>query len=166
MSSCCSGDGCEVPKASAKGEDACPRCGQVGRPVGDETILAILRPGQADTLLPAARRFCKTPSCVVLYYGGDGRLVEKGAAKVRVGIKETDDPAPLCYCFGFGRADVRRQVEERGDSDIPAVIAAKVEAGLCSCEVKNPSGQCCLGEVRRAVKEAREALVGSSGGRT
>jgi len=162
MSSCCSGEGCELPVASARG-DACPRCGAVGRPVADETILAILKPGQGDALLPVARRFCKTSSCAVLYYGADGRLVEKDAARVRVGVKEADDPAPLCYCFGHDRADIRRQVEERGDSDIPARITTEVRAGRCACEVKNPSGACCLGDVNKAVKEAKDALSRTHG---
>jgi hypothetical protein len=165
MSSCCSAEGCEVPKDPANGGNACPRCGAVGRPVGHETLLAILKPGLADGLLAVERRFCKTPSCGVLYYGADGHLVEKEAAKVRVGIKETDDPVPLCYCFGFDRADVMHQMAETGTSDIPGRIAAEVKAGRCSCEVKNPSGQCCLGEVNRVVKEAAEAFARAGGER-
>jgi hypothetical protein len=139
------------------GESACPRCGAVGQVVSDETILAILKPGQADPLLAVERRFCRTRSCDVLYYGADGRWAEKSLARVRVGVKETEDPVPLCYCFGFSRADVRRQVAERGDSDIPARITAEVSAGRCSCEVKNPAGTCCLGDVHRAVRDEMEA---------
>ncbi len=157
MESCCSGDNCHVPEAGS-GDGRCPRCGAVGRVVADETIQAILKPGQADGLLAVERRFCATPSCQVLYYAAGGRLVEKDAASVRVGVKETEDPVPLCYCFGFDRADVRRQVSERGECDIPARIAAEIRAGRCACEVKNPSGACCLGEVNRAVKEARGSL--------
>ncbi|ABS25757.1 copper chaperone Copz family protein [Anaeromyxobacter sp. Fw109-5] len=158
MSSCCSGESCAIARTRASGEKACPRCGEVGRVVGDETIQTILKPGHAEGLLAVERRFCKTAGCSVLYYGADGRVVEKEAASVRVGVKETDDPAPLCYCFGFSRADVRRQVAERGDSDIPARITAEVRAGRCSCEVTNPSGTCCLGDVNEAVAEAVKAL--------
>ncbi len=158
MNSCCSGESCETSKTRANGDTACPRCGQVGRVVADETIQAILKPGHADGLLVVERRFCKTPGCAVLYYGADGCVVEKGAASVRVGVKETDDPVPLCYCFGFSRADVRRQMAERGGSDIPARITAEVRAGRCSCEVKNPSGTCCLGDVNKAVEEEKGAL--------
>lgn len=157
MSACCSGESCEISRTRA-GETACPRCGEVGRPVADETLRAILKPGHAEGLLAVERRFCKTPACAVLYYGADGRVLEKDASSVRVGVKETDDPVPLCYCFGFTRSDVRRQVAERGDSDIPTRITAEVRAGRCSCEVKNPSGTCCLGDVNKAVKEAKEAL--------
>lgn len=164
MSSRCSGDRCETPKAPATADVPCPRCGATGRVVRAETIQAILSPDHADGLLAVERRFCGTRDCAVLYYGADGRVVEKGAASVRVGVKETDDPVPLCYCFGFSRAEVRRDVADRGDSDIPARITAEIRAGRCACEVKNPSGACCLGEVNKAVKEAREALSQARGG--
>lgn len=157
MSSCCSGESCDGPRAAAAEETACPRCGAVGRVVEDETIRSILKPGHAERLLSVERRFCRTPSCAVLYYGSDGRVAEKGAASVRVGLKETEDPIPLCYCFGFTRAHVRREVAETGDSAIPDRIDAEIRAGRCACERKNPSGACCLGEVRKAVQEAKAA---------
>lgn len=163
MSTCCSGGTCERSSAPASTGPACPRCGAFGRVVGDETILSILKPGHADRLPGGERRFCRTPSCAVLYYGAEGRVVEKSAASVRVGLKETEDPVPLCYCFEFTRAHVRQEVAETGDSTIPDRIDAEIRAGRCACERRNPSGACCLGDVRRAVKEAKAALV--DGGR-
>ena len=158
MERCCSGPSCEVAKRESGGRAPCPRCGAVGRVVADETLEAILKPGLATSLLSIERRFCRTPECDVLYYGADGRMVEKTAARGRVGLKETLDPVPVCYCFGFSRADVRREVAENGSSTIPAQITQRVRAGECRCEVKNPSGACCLGDVNRAVKEAKDVL--------
>ena len=86
-------------------------------------------------------------------------VVEKGDVPVRVGLKEREDPVPLCYCFGFSLADVRREIAETGRCGIPARITAEVRAGRCSCEVKNPSGVCCLGEVNRAVREEQNAAI-------
>lgn len=145
------GNCCEEPKREAQNESAashalCPRCGATGRVVGDATIQALLIPGQAGSLLFVERRFCKTPTCDVLYYGADGRFVGK-----------TADPIPLCYCFDFARADVRREVAATGACSIPAQITAEVRAGRCACETRNPSGVCCLGEVNKAVKEAMSA---------
>lgn len=157
MSSCCSVESCD--KTASTSGTACPRCGAVGKVVRDETIRAILKPGHADALPGVERRFCRTPSCAVLYYGANGRVVEKDAASVRVGVKETEDPIPLCYCFEFTRAHVRRDVAETGDSTIPDHIDAEIRAGRCACERKNPSGACCLGDVRKAVKEAKAALA-------
>ena len=158
-----SGACCEVPVRKRETEAKCPRCGAIGRPVADETIGAILGPVAAIPLLAVERRFCRTPSCNILYYGANGRFVEKSASQVRVGLKETSDPVALCYCFGFSRADVRREVETRGSSTIPARITARVRAGDCACEVKNPAGVCCLGEVNQAVRDAKAHTLAKVG---
>jgi CopZ-like zinc binding protein len=141
-----------------KNESACPSCATVGQVISDQTIQAILKPEQALSLLAVGRRFCATPSCEVVYYGDDGRAVTKSEIPIRVGLKESEDPIPLCYCFGFSLADVRREIVETGLCTVPARIKAEVRAGQCSCEIKNPSGTCCLGEVNRAVKQEQEAV--------
>ncbi len=159
MGSCCNGSSSEVPQLKNDSHARCPRCGAIGRVVAEETIEAILKASLATSLLAVERRFCRTASCDALYYGADGRFIEKAAARVRVGVKESEDPIPLCYCFDFNRADVRREVAQTGECTISARIAAEVRAGRCTCEVKNPSGGCCLGEVNRAVRDAKEAPV-------
>lgn len=155
MAKCCDESACHAPTSTGS---ACPACGAIGRVVADETLRALLKQAAATSLLAVERRFCRTPSCDVLYYGADGRVVGKGEARIRVGLKEMEDPVPLCYCFSLTRADVRREVAETGKCGIPARIAAEVRAGRCGCEVKNPSGACCLGDVNKAVKDARSAL--------
>lgn len=134
--------------------DVCPQCGKPGRPVADATIRAMLDPDLAREMLATERRFCKTPSCDVVYYAAGGREVRRKEARVRVGLKETEDPIPLCYCFGFDRADVEREIVQTGRCTIPERIAAEIDAGHCACVIRNPSGACCLGEVRAAVVTA------------
>jgi hypothetical protein len=82
-------------------------------------------------------------------------VVTKEMLTVRVGIKETDDPIPLCYCFGYGRRAIREDIRRAGDTDIQRIITERVRAGECRCEETNPSGGCCLGSVAKAIKEAR-----------
>ncbi|MBE2248621.1 MAG: copper chaperone Copz family protein [Myxococcus sp.] len=141
----------------------CPRCGDTGRPVGERTLRAILKPEAAAALRPDDWRFCRTPTCDVLYFAPGGAVFEKREAVTRIGIKETEDPIPLCYCFGFSRADVRSEVANAGDSTVPARIAAEVKAHRCACPIKNPSGACCLGEVNKAVQEAKQAVPRAAG---
>jgi len=102
--------------------------------------------------------FCRTPDCQVVYFS-DHLAFRKPELKVRIGIKEQEDPVPLCYCFEYARADVRRDLVELGNTDIPDRIKREVQAGFCACEVKNPSGNCCLGDVIRAVQEVRGSLA-------
>lgn len=131
------------------------------------TVEAILDPASAAPLLSAEPRFCRTQACGVLYYGNDGQSAHKREARVRVGLKESEDPLPVCYCFGFSRADIEREIAETGSCTIAARITAEVKAGSCACESKNPAGDCCLGNVNREIKEAklRQVPAASTGTR-
>jgi Zinc binding domain len=159
---CCSPEGCTADEGHHSDRPACPRCGAVGRTVAEETLRSILKPGRGEALFGAACRFCRTAGCAVLYYASGGLFVEKEAASVRVGLKETEEPRLLCYCFGFTSGEVQRQVEETGASTIPARITAEIQAGRCDCKRKNPSGACCLGEAVAAVKAAEAAKMAES----
>jgi hypothetical protein len=77
---------------------------------------------------------------------------------VRVGAKETADPIPICYCFGFTRKDIEDEIAASGRSTVAERISAEVKQGNCACEVKNPSGKCCLGDVTRIVRDHMRAI--------
>lgn len=141
-------DCCEV-KQSAR---SCPRCGNRGKPVQHITLESLLI--DPATISAGEWLFCKTPSCDVVYFSTGNRLYDKKALKVRVGIKETEDPIPLCYCFNWDRARIREQIKETGKSTVVESITKEVREGNCFCERSNPEGACCLGHVSQAVKEA------------
>lgn len=123
------------------------------------TIQSILVPEAASSSVAASPRYCATRTCRVLYFAEDGIIATKDQARVRVGVKETEDPIPLCYCFGITRSDIVAEVQRTGDSEAPSRIQAEVRAGNCACIRKNPSGSCCLGDVRAAVRTARDASL-------
>ena len=59
--------------------------------------------------------------------------------------------ALVCYCFLHPRSEIESELRHDGISTLLDRIAAKVKAGECACEVRNPSGRCCLGEVRAEI---------------
>lgn len=139
----------------------CPATGQATKPVGRRTLEALLSPAAKTALTPQPYYFCDAPDCDVVYISALGdHLITKDQLTVRVGVKERDDPAPLCYCFGYDRKAVRDDVRAKGTTDIPKIIAARVKAGECRCEVTNPSGGCCLGSVHRAIQVAQGLKAG------
>jgi len=147
MSSCCA----TKPSVSA----VCPRCGQKGKAVGEETLTHLLTKAALSKRRDVPYLFCRTPICEVVYFSADGVTVfRKSDVRVRVGLKETEPPIPLCYCFGFTEQDVYDEVKATGRCTISERITARVQAGECACEIKNPQGSCCLGKVRAAEKEA------------
>jgi hypothetical protein len=82
---------------------------------------------------------------------------------MRVGAKEESDTIPVCYCFGFTRKDIEDEIAETGRSTVADRITAEVVAGRCACEVKNPSGKCCLGNVTRIIQDRlRNRSVGAT----
>ena len=100
--------------------------------------------------------FCNAPDCDTVYVSALGdHIIPKDMLKVRVGIKEREDPIPLCYCFDYDRKAVWEDIRLKGDTDIQKIITQRVRAGECRCEETNPSGGCCLGSVSRAIKQAR-----------
>jgi len=99
--------------------------------------------------------FCDASDCELVYFALDREAprFRREDLVVRVGAKETTDPIPICYCFGFTRQDIWDEIGSTRKSTLAERIKAEVEAGHCACEVKNPSGKCCLGDVTRAAKD-------------
>ena len=134
----------------------CPMTGQPVRPIGRKTVESLIKPEVRAALTSQPYHFCDAPDCDTVYVSTLGdHLISKDMLMVRVGIKETDDPIPLCYCFGHDRAEIRDDIRRKGDTEIQRIIAQRVKAGECRCEETNPSGGCCLGNVAKAIKHAR-----------
>lgn len=134
----------------------CPMNGQVTKSVGRNTVESLVTREGRDALTPQPYYFCDAADCDTVYVSAFGdHLITKDLLTVRVGLKETEDPIPLCYCFGYDRQAVRDDIRRDGDTDIQKVITQRVKAGKCRCEETNPSGGCCLGNVAKAIKHAR-----------
>ena len=135
---------------------ACPVNGQTTRSVGRKTVESLVRAEVAAALKPQPYYFCNAPGCDTVYVSALGdHVITKGQLTVRVGSKEAEDPITLCYCFGYDRADIRDDIRRKNDTDIQVIVTRRVRAGECRCEETNPSGTCCLGDIARAIKEAR-----------
>lgn len=137
----------------------CPTTGQKTRPVGRPAVENLVRPDFASDLVSQPYYFCSGSDCDVVYVSALGdHIITKDMLNVRVGIKETEDPVPVCYCFGYKRKDIEDDIRVKGQTDIQRVITGRVRAGECRCEITNPSGGCCLGEVAKAIKRARSNI--------
>ena len=151
-------DCCKVQEPAAA-DDRCRRCGQRGRRVLRETMESLLKPEALERLAEEPYYFDRTPECNVVYFSNEApSYFHKDDLTVRVGLKETESPIPLCYCFGHTAESAREEIVTTGRSTVAERIATEVQAGNCSCEVKNPSGKCCLGDVNRAIQQIQNEL--------
>ena len=133
---------------------ACPVTGAHSKRVDLLTVKSLVR--QLPLGMPNTQYyFCGALDCDVVYFALDSQapIFHRGDLLVRVGVKEMAEPIPVCYCFGFTRKDIQDEIAETGRSTIAERISAEVKAGNCACEVKNPSGKCCLGNVTRITHE-------------
>lgn len=98
--------------------------------------------------------FCEARDCDVVYCALDPQapMFRRDDPWVRVGAKEETDPILVCYCFGFTRKDIENEIADVGRPTVADRITAEIKASNCPCEVKNPSGKCCLGNVTRVVQ--------------
>ena len=124
------------------------------------TMEHLLRPALAQRIAETQYYFCETPNCPVVYFSHHpgAPVFRKQDLSVRMGSKETGDPIPLCYCFSITRQAVRDEIQQTGFSTVVSRIKAEVQAGNCACEVKNPSGKCCLGNVTRVVQQGLQTI--------
>ena len=147
---------CGVPSGEVKIDPLeCPHCGEKGQAVSEETVRHIVRESLADRMEGKSFKFCKTSDCPMVYYRDGSRgepSFTKEEVRVRVGLKETEDPIWACYCFHVSERMIREEIERTGRSTASECIRKEVDAGTCECEIKNPSGRCCLGEVRAVEK--------------
>src|SRR5207253_9763324 len=93
--------------------------------------------------------FCRTPDCQTVYFAPDGQQAfTVGQVRERVYQKEPDSAdVQICYCFRYTAGDVRSAPPAR-QSMIIADINLGIQLGQCACDIRNPQGTCCLGNVR------------------
>lgn len=133
----------------------CPRSETRGKRVENITLESLLQPQERRRIASSTWFYCPEGSCSVVYFNGGGECIEKHLLGVRVGTKESGPPRPICYCFEHTIEDIDADVARDGSSEIPNSITEKCRQGLHRCEETNPQGTCCLGSVRRVLKEAQ-----------
>jgi hypothetical protein len=94
--------------------------------------------------------FCPTSDCPVVYFSLDGsQQFTIDQLREPVFQKTSTDPTALvCYCFQYTRGAVQ-EASTSAHAQIVADITAGVQAGQCACDIRNPQGSCCLGNIRR-----------------
>ena len=138
----------------------CPSCTQAGVAVDRITLKALLTADGLRRGIPAQPRYCGNAACPIVYFDVDGDVTFTEAdLTVRVYAKHPNDAeTPVCYCFGVS---VGAMANGAGARELRESVAREVQAQHCACEVKNPKGGCCLGDLVR-LERGREMEVSAS----
>lgn len=142
-------DCCQKP-SSHETDRICPGCGQMGKRVQLITLKALLKPSALEIIrAEGLYAFCPNALCDVVYFS-TSHIFEKRMLKVPVFQKDDGLAVPVCYCFGWTR---QRLIETDLKSRRPLdEIRQHVQANRCGCEVNNPQGTCCLGNVSAFIR--------------
>jgi len=55
--------------------------------------------------------------------------------------------------FNHTVGSISSEITESGKTTAVEEITAGIKAGQCACDIRNPQGDCCLGNVRAFVKD-------------
>jgi hypothetical protein len=135
--------------------------GTPGKAVELLTVKALLTEAALRRLTNSLHRFCPDPTCDIVYLADSGETYSTADVRVPVWQKEPVGGRMLCYCFGESEAGIRDEIYATGASHAVERIRTQIDAGRCACEVRNPRGVCCLGDVGAAVKR-----IAATAGRT
>lgn len=151
-------DGCDrtAPEADAR---TCPACGGRGAAVQLQTVKALLTEIALRRIQLTHYRFCSSDACDVVYFGDDSGHFGTGDIRVPVWQKLVPGARLLCYCFGESEAVVRAELLQGRPADVVIRIRTHIAAERCACDIRNPRGDCCLGDVIAAVKRIQAEIT-------
>jgi copper chaperone CopZ len=131
----------------------CPQCGNDGRTVKRVTLESLLHAERLADIRDGSYDVCLTPECETVYFSaGDAGTFVKSDLTVRFGLKETDPPRPICYCFDHSIEEIRDEIRRTGSSTVLDSIKEAMKGPGCRCEYTNPLGGCCLNTVKEVVQ--------------
>ena len=137
----------------AAADSRCPESGTKGLAVDLLTVKALLGEVALRTVRCGPYRFCPEPTCVVVYFDDEGHVFTTLDLRVPVWQKQPAGTRMVCYCFDENEASMARELAETGRCDASQRVRDHIAAGRCACEVRNPRGTCCLGDVMKAVAQ-------------
>jgi hypothetical protein len=93
-----------------------------------------------------------------VYFGAGCEPFTTADVRVPVWQKLAFGDRPICYCFGESERSIRDELTAGGASTAVDRVRAHIAAERCACEVRNPRGACCLGDLIAAVKRVEESV--------
>jgi Zinc binding domain len=140
-------------------ERRCPVSGSRGVVVDRRTVKALLTEQALGRLGSGDYCFCPDEACDVVYFDAEGQRFTTGDVRVPVWQKLPFGSRLICYCFGESEASIRSEFESSHASNAVARVRAHIAADRCACEVRNPRGACCLGDLTAAVQRVDDAVA-------
>jgi len=152
---------CELPvqdfQRETRSVSACPACSKRGRPVQTQTVRAMLSVSLRE-VRDVVYLFCRTKTCPIVYFSFDGEQIFT-VEDVREGVYQKQPDSEdifACYCFQHPVGEFRTG-SSKARTAIVDDINQGIRAGQCACDLRNPQGSCCLGNVNALIKQIEKS---------
>ena len=123
------------------------------------TVKALLTTDALPHLQAEVFRFCPGANCGTVYFAASGQVFGVADLRVPVWQKLPAGERTICYCFGENELDLRVELERTGRSGVIERVRRHIADKRCACDVRNPRGTCCLGDLTAAVKRLTPVQV-------
>lgn len=134
-------------------KDICPVCKNKAKEVSAITVKFLVKDEYLKELSSVKDFFyCQTSDCEVIYFKLNEIIKQEHLIK-EVGLKEWANPKTVCYCFNWTKEKISDEVNKLSKTNAIEDISEKMNSIGCDCEHKNPSGKCCLKDVKKIIKE-------------
>lgn len=155
MGNCCFSGSKKSPADSSCATETpetanCPTDGRSCRRVELRTVLHHLKHPYANRPTTQGYYFCDNQECDVVYFGQDGSVITRHAIRSEVGQKSRSPDRIICYCFGIIEKEVLDQMNQQPISSAKEFVIEQTRLHNCACDVRNPSGRCCLKDFPKA----------------
>ena len=143
MTDCC------YPNTFAKTKQICTKCGSTCKSVGMPTLYHQVRFPENQSLTTESYYFCSAKTCSVGYFSSAGNIIPKQHLRNYPAIQND----ALCYCFDIDASQYLSAIKAHRAELIKEFVMQRTKASECACEIRNPSGQCCLANFKRLENE-------------
>ena len=142
MSDCCS-------KPKQKTSLACPQCGSDCKPVTMRTLYQQVRFPENQQIAIDEYYFCPSRHCSTAYFSNTENSFSKSLLITQQAIQND----ALCFCFDINSASYLSALQTHNADSIKNFVIERTKSAECACEIRNPSGLCCLVKFKQLEKE-------------
>lgn len=152
---------CSTEHRKKNTDVVCPKCNRDGILVQPITPKSLIKEAVNHQVRPdLTYKYCKNESCDISYFTEDrSHYFTINDLKERPTLKDNGLEVKVCYCFGHTRQSVLSELKATGQSTVLEEIKSKMKDPGCFCEVSNPQGVCCLGNVTAWIKKAKKLIT-------
>lgn len=144
MSDCCN------PTTLAITKQLCPECGFACNSVSMTTLYHQVRfPENQQIQTNNNYNYCSTKTCSVGYFSSTCNTIPKSHLINSRAIQND----VLCYCFDISSLQYVSALKAHCAEPIKNFVIQRTKNKECACEIRNPSGQCCLANFKRLQNE-------------